>query len=81
MRTPAGWLRSGASGAFRPVVDPAGVALSSAPPIVIVPVALNYAQRLIMIMPPFTPTGDAAVDLPKIKALYTADMARHPESF
>ena len=47
----------------------------------IVPVALNYSKRLIMIMPPFTPTGDAAVDLPKIKALYSADMARHPENF
>jgi len=47
----------------------------------IVPVALNYAQRLIMIMPPFAPTGDAAADLPKIKALYSAEMARHPENF
>jgi 1-acyl-sn-glycerol-3-phosphate acyltransferase len=47
----------------------------------IVPVALNYSKRLVMIMPPFTPTGDAAADLPKIKALYSADMARHPENF
>jgi 1-acyl-sn-glycerol-3-phosphate acyltransferase len=47
----------------------------------IVPVALNYSKRLIMIMPPFTPSGDAAVDLPKIKALYSAEMARHPASF
>jgi 1-acyl-sn-glycerol-3-phosphate acyltransferase len=47
----------------------------------IVPVALNYARRLIMIMPPFAPTGDAAADLPKIKALYSAEMARHPENF
>jgi hypothetical protein len=34
-----------------------------------------------MIQPPFFPTGDAAIDLPKIKSLYTASMARHPESF
>jgi 1-acyl-sn-glycerol-3-phosphate acyltransferase len=47
----------------------------------IVPVALNYSKRLVMIMPPFTPTGDAAADLPKIKALYCAGMARHPENF
>ena len=47
----------------------------------IVPVALNYSKRLIMIMPPFMPTGDAAADLPKIKAMYSADMARHPENF
>jgi 1-acyl-sn-glycerol-3-phosphate acyltransferase len=47
----------------------------------IVPVALNYAKRQIMIMPPFMPTGDAKADLPKIKALYSAEMARHPASF
>jgi 1-acyl-sn-glycerol-3-phosphate acyltransferase len=47
----------------------------------IVPVALNYAGKLVMIQPPFFPTGDAAADLPKIKALYSASMARHPESF
>ena len=34
-----------------------------------------------MIMAPFYPTGDAAADLPKIKALYSPDMARHPENF
>ena len=27
------------------------------------------------------PTGDAAADLPKIKAMYSARMARHPENF
>jgi 1-acyl-sn-glycerol-3-phosphate acyltransferase len=47
----------------------------------IVPVALNYARRQVMIMPPFTPTGDAAADVPRIKALYSAGMARHPENF
>ena len=47
----------------------------------IVPVALNYPKRQVVIMPPFFPTGDAAADLPKIKALYSAEMARHPENF
>ena len=47
----------------------------------IVPVALNYSKKRVMIMAPFYPTGDAATDLPKIKALYTPDMARHPENF
>jgi hypothetical protein len=35
----------------------------------------------VVIMPPYFPTGDAATDLPKIKALYSADMARYPENF
>ena len=47
----------------------------------IVPVALNYQKRQVMIMPPFFPTGDADADLPKIKALFSAEMARHPENF
>ena len=47
----------------------------------IVPVALNYSKKRVMIMAPFFPAGDAATDLPKIKALYTRDMARHPENF
>ena len=47
----------------------------------IVPVALNYATRQVVIMPPFEPTGDVAADLPRIKALYTARMARHPGNF
>jgi 1-acyl-sn-glycerol-3-phosphate acyltransferase len=47
----------------------------------IVPVALNYRDRLVMIMPPVTPTGDMAADLAAIKSLYRADMARHPENF
>ena len=39
----------------------------------IVPVALDYSKQQVVIMPPFTPTGDAAADLPKIKALYSAE--------
>lgn len=47
----------------------------------IVPVALNYSTRQIVIMPPFETTGDAAADVPRIKALYSAHMARHPDNF
>jgi 1-acyl-sn-glycerol-3-phosphate acyltransferase len=47
----------------------------------IVPVALDYSKRKVNIMPPFFPTGDAAADLPKLKALYSADMARRPENY
>ncbi len=47
----------------------------------IVPVALDYSRKQVVIMPPFFPTGDAAADVPKIKANYSASMARHPQSF
>ena len=47
----------------------------------IVPVALDYSKREVTILPTFHPTGDAAADLAKIKALYSADMARSPEKF
>ena len=47
----------------------------------IVPVALDYPKRLVVIMPPFMPTGDLAADLPKIKSLYSKEMAKHPASF
>jgi hypothetical protein len=47
----------------------------------IVPVALDYSKRQVVIMPPFTPTGDVATDLPKIKGMYSASMARHPQGF
>jgi 1-acyl-sn-glycerol-3-phosphate acyltransferase len=47
----------------------------------IVPVALDYPNRLVRIMPPFDVTSDAATDLPKIKALFSAGMARYPENY
>jgi 1-acyl-sn-glycerol-3-phosphate acyltransferase len=47
----------------------------------IVPVALDYSTRQVVIMPPFVPTGEAASDLPRIKALFSPEMARHPENF
>jgi 1-acyl-sn-glycerol-3-phosphate acyltransferase len=47
----------------------------------IVPVALDYQLRQVRIMAPFFTTGDAATDLPKIKALFSAAMARYPDKF
>ena len=47
----------------------------------VVPVALDYSKKLIMIFPAVVPTGDSAADLAKIKALYSKEMARHPENF
>ena len=47
----------------------------------IVPVALDYSNKRVVIMAPFHPTGDVAADLPKIKARYSATMARHPQGF
>jgi len=47
----------------------------------IVPVALDYRKRQVVIMPPFYPADDADADLPKIKALFSPTMARHPEFF
>ena len=47
----------------------------------IVPVALNYSKTPGDDHAAVHPTGDAAADLPKIKAMYSADMARHPENF
>jgi 1-acyl-sn-glycerol-3-phosphate acyltransferase len=47
----------------------------------VVPVALDYSKKLIMIFPAVVPTGNSAADLAKIKALYSKEMARHPENF
>ena len=47
----------------------------------VVPVALDYSRKLVVIMPAVTTSGDSAVDLPKIKALYSPVMARYPEKF
>jgi 1-acyl-sn-glycerol-3-phosphate acyltransferase len=47
----------------------------------IVPVALDYSRKRIVIMAPFHPTGDAATEVPKIKALYSPHMAKHPDNF
>jgi 1-acyl-sn-glycerol-3-phosphate acyltransferase len=47
----------------------------------VLPVALNYPKKLVMIMPPYYPTGDADADLAAIKAMYSKEMARYPENF
>lgn len=49
--------------------------------VAIVPVALDFGQRLIRILPPFTPTSDYEADLGQLKANFTRDMARRPEGF
>ncbi len=47
----------------------------------IVPVALDFSTRRIVILPPFTPTGRIEQDLPQLKGLYRRQMARIPENF
>ncbi len=47
----------------------------------IVPVAFDFPTKRIIIYPPFEPCGDVDADLPKIKAYFRAEMARHPEQF
>jgi 1-acyl-sn-glycerol-3-phosphate acyltransferase len=47
----------------------------------VVPVALDYSKKHIMIFPSVMPSGDSTADLQKIKALYSKEMARHPQSF
>jgi 1-acyl-sn-glycerol-3-phosphate acyltransferase len=47
----------------------------------VVPVALDYSRKLIVIFPAVMPSGDSAADLVKIKALYSKQMARHPQNF
>ena len=64
---------------FVDTLDEYRIAVEAGVPIV--PVALDYSKREVTIMPTFHPTGDAAADLAKIKALYSADMARSPEKF
>ena len=47
----------------------------------IVPVALDFSQKRILIGEAFTPTGDYAADLPLIKGFYHSEMARNPAQF
>ena len=47
----------------------------------IVPVALDFSTRRILIMPPFTPSGRMEQDLPLLKGLFHKGMARHPQNF
>jgi 1-acyl-sn-glycerol-3-phosphate acyltransferase len=47
----------------------------------IVPVALDYRRRIADILEPIVPSGDYAADLAKLRALFCAEMARHPQRY
>jgi 1-acyl-sn-glycerol-3-phosphate acyltransferase len=47
----------------------------------VVPVAFDFASRIIRIFPPFLPTGDVNGDLTLLRGLYDRSMARRPELF
>jgi 1-acyl-sn-glycerol-3-phosphate acyltransferase len=47
----------------------------------IVPVAFDFPRKRVVVNPPFYPNDDLDADLPKIKAHFNAQMARHPELF
>jgi 1-acyl-sn-glycerol-3-phosphate acyltransferase len=47
----------------------------------IVPVALDFSKKRILIGDVFVPTGDYAADLPRIKGFYSSEMARNPAQF
>lgn len=47
----------------------------------IVPIALDYPDRRIAILPPFTPGGDIETDLPKIQQMYAGFRGQNPHQF
>ena len=47
----------------------------------IVTAALDYSRRRIVFGAPMTPSGDYAVDWPKLSGAFDARMARHPDQF
>jgi 1-acyl-sn-glycerol-3-phosphate acyltransferase len=47
----------------------------------LLPVALDYRLRTVRIFPLVRATGEYGTDLARIKAHFSADMARHPERF
>ena len=47
----------------------------------IVPVTLDYRDRVSVIHPPMHPSGDYESDLRRLRSLYCAEMARHPERY
>jgi 1-acyl-sn-glycerol-3-phosphate acyltransferase len=47
----------------------------------IVPVALDWGHRSIVVGEPVSPTGDAAREIAQLRAGYRADMARRPDAF
>ena len=55
------------------------IALAAGVPIV--PVALDFGQRRVLIGEPLLPRDDYAADYTQLKSFFRADMARHPENF
>jgi 1-acyl-sn-glycerol-3-phosphate acyltransferase len=47
----------------------------------VVPVALDYRRKVAQIFDPVVPSGDYGADLARLKGLFCAEMARHPESY
>lgn len=47
----------------------------------IIPVALDFERRRIIVGEPFTPAGDWETDKGRIRALYDGIAARHPEQY
>ncbi|MES2125115.1 MAG: 1-acyl-sn-glycerol-3-phosphate acyltransferase [Gemmatimonadota bacterium] len=47
----------------------------------IVPVALDYQQRVVAVDAPFWPTGDYERDSLRLRRGFRAEMARHPDRF
>jgi 1-acyl-sn-glycerol-3-phosphate acyltransferase len=47
----------------------------------IVPVAFDFAGRVVGIAPPFMTTGDREADMVQIRKFYRGVTARHPENF
>jgi hypothetical protein len=47
----------------------------------IVPVALDFGQRRVLIGEPLLPCNDYDADYARLKSFFSADMARHPENF
>ena len=47
----------------------------------ILPVAVDYRERAVRLLPYYTPTGDYATDLRALSAHFRPEMARYPESY
>jgi len=55
------------------------IALGASAPIV--PVALDYRKRAVVLGTAFRPSGDYDADLPRLQAFFAAEMARRPEEY
>ncbi|MEY3976062.1 MAG: hypothetical protein RLZZ33_1117 [Pseudomonadota bacterium] len=55
------------------------IALAAGVPIV--PVALDFGQRRVLIGEPLSPCNDYEADYAHLKSFFSAEMARHPENF